>query len=267
MPLIRIEGPDDPRIATYQDVSDSELLRHRSLFVAEGRLVVQRVIEDRRFSLHSLLLNDTSYRALSGALASVSSDVPLFVCETPDFLGITGLPLHRGCLALVERPAPIASCEILRDARTIVVLEGVTNADNVGGVFRNVAAFGADGVMLSPTCCDPFYRKAIRTSMGATIRVPFSRIDEWPDGLADVRATGFTLVALSPRQPSTTLDEFVASERPARVALLIGTEGKGLSDEARSAADVSVRIPISDAVDSLNLAVASGIVLSRLRKV
>jgi tRNA G18 (ribose-2'-O)-methylase SpoU len=264
MPLIRIEGPDDPRIAAYRNVSDSELLRHRGLFVAEGRLVVERVIEDRRFSLHSLLLNETSYRALSGALATVSSDVPRFVCETPDFLGITGLPLHRGCLALVERPAPMASCEMLRDARTIVVLEGVTNADNVGGVFRNVAAFGADGVMLSPTCCDPFYRKAIRTSMGATLRIPFSRIDEWPDGLADVRATGFTLVALSPRQPSTTIDEFVASERPLRVALLIGTEGAGLSDEAQSAADVSVRIPISDAVDSLNLAVATGIVLSRL---
>jgi len=103
--------------------------------------------------------------------------------------------------------------------------------------------------------------------MGATIRVPFARIDEWPGGLADVRATGFTLVALSPRQPSITLDDFVRSERPARVALLIGTEGAGLSDEARSAADISVRIPISDAVDSLNLAVASGIVLSRLLKV
>jgi tRNA G18 (ribose-2'-O)-methylase SpoU len=264
MPLIRIEGPDDPRIAAYQDVSDSELLGRRGLFVAEGRLVVHRVIEDRRFSLHSLLLNETSYRALSGVLASVSSDVPTFVCEPPDFLGITGFPLHRGCLALVERPAPIASCEILRDARTIVVLEGVTNADNVGGVFRNVAAFGADGVMLSPTCCDPFYRKAIRTSMGATIRVPFARIDEWPGGLADVRATGFTLVALGPRQPAITLDDFVRSKRPARVALLIGTEGAGLSDEARSAADVSVRIPISDAVDSLNLAVASGIALARL---
>ena len=102
------------------------------------------------------------------------------MCETPDFLGITGFNLHRGCLALVERPAAIAPCQILRDARTIVVLEGVANADNVGGVFRNVAAFGADGVLLSPTCCDPFYRKAIRTSMGATLRVPFARIDDWP---------------------------------------------------------------------------------------
>lgn len=263
MPLIRIEGPNDPRIAAYHDLADADLLRNRGLFVAEGRLIVQRVIEDRRCSVRSLLMTETNYRALSSALASLSSDVPTFVCETPDFLGITGFNLHRGCLALVERPAPIAPCEILRAARTMVVLEGVTNADNVGGVFRNVAAFGADGVMLSPTCCDPLYRKAIRTSMGATVRIPFARIDDWPAGLADVRATGFTLVALSPRRPSITLDEFSRSVRPARVAWLIGTEGAGLTEAAAAAADLSVRIPISEAVDSLNLAVASGIALAR----
>ena len=266
MTLIRIEGPSDPRIAAYHDISDAELLRNRGLFVAEGRLVVQRVIEDPRFSLYSLLLNETNYRALSGTLANVAPDVPVFLCENHDFLAITGFNLHRGCLALVERPAPTASCEILRAAWTIVILEAVTNADNVGGVFRNAAAFGADGVILSPTCCDPFYRKAIRTSMGAAVRVPFARLDDWPGGLADVRGTGFTLVALRPGQPSQTLDEFVASARPARVALLVGTEGEGLSDAALSAADRSIRIPISDAVDSLNLAVACGIALSRLSR-
>jgi tRNA G18 (ribose-2'-O)-methylase SpoU len=264
MPLIRIEGPSDSRVAAYRELTDSELLRERRLFVAEGRLIVRRVIEDRRFSVRSLLMNDSNYRALSDTLASLPLDVPTFVCETNDFEGITGFNLHRGCLALVERPAPIASCEILRDARTIVILEGVTNPDNVGGVFRNVAAFGADGVMLSPTCCDPFYRKAIRTSMGATVQVPFARIDDWPAGLADVRATGFTLVALSPRLPSMTLDEFVRAGRPARIALLVGTEGAGLTRAAESTADLSVRIPISDAVDSLNLAVATGIALARL---
>jgi len=266
MPLIRIDGPADPRLAAYRDLSDSELLRNRGLFVAEGRIVVQRVVDDPRFSLRSLLMNETNYRALSATLAKVCPDVPVFLCESHEFLGITGFNLHRGCLALVERPVPIASCEILRDAETIVILEGVTNADNVGGVFRNVAAFGADGVMLSPTCCDPFYRKAIRTSMGATVRVPFARFDEWPGGLADVRATGFTLVALSPRGPSKTLDELIESGRPARVGLLLGTEGEGLSEAALSVADLSVRIPITDAVDSLNIAVASGIALARLSR-
>jgi tRNA G18 (ribose-2'-O)-methylase SpoU len=266
MTTIRIDGPADPRVDAYHNLSDSELLRQRGQFVAEGRFILQRVVEDPRFSLRSVLMNEANYRALSETLSAVPPDVPILVCETPDFLGITGFNLHRGCLALVERPAPTASCEILRDARTIVVLEGVTNADNVGGVFRNAAAFGADGVLLSPTCCDPFYRKAIRTSMGATLRVPFARIDDWPSGLADVRATGFTLVALSPRQTSVALDEFVESDRPARIALLIGTEGAGLSDGALAASDQSVRIPIRESVDSLNLAVACGIALARLSR-
>jgi tRNA G18 (ribose-2'-O)-methylase SpoU len=263
MPLIHINQPADPRLAAYRNLSDAELLRRDHLFVAEGRLVLQRVIEER-FSIRSVLVNGANHRALSEVLASLSTDVPVFLCETEHFQDITGFHLHRGCLALVERPAPIASCEILRNARTLVVLEAVTNADNVGGVFRNAAAFGVDGVLLSPTCCDPFYRKAIRTSMGATLRVPFSRIDDWAGGLADVQATGFTLVALSPRRSSKTLGEFAESERPARVALLFGTEGDGLSEAAMSAADLLVSIPISESVDSLNLAVASGIALSRL---
>jgi tRNA G18 (ribose-2'-O)-methylase SpoU len=263
MPLIHIDGPADPRLATFRSLSDAELLRRDGLFVAEGRLVVRRVIDDR-FVLHSVLMNETNYRALADALVAVSPDVPVFVCDTHDFEDITGFNLHRGCLALVRRPAAVASCEILRSARTLVVLEGVANADNVGGVFRNAAAFGVDGVLLSPTCCDPFYRKAIRTSMAATIRVPFARLNEWPAGLADVRATGFTLVALSPGQSSMTLDEFARLEKPARMALLLGTEGDGLSEAALSASDVSIRIPMSGLVDSLNLAVACGIALSRL---
>ena len=180
------------------------------------------------------------------------------------FRAVTGFEIHRGCLALAERPAALAPCEILRDARTIVILEGVTNADNVGGVFRNVAAFGADAVMLSPTCCDPLYRKAIRTSMAATLRVPFATITDWPSGLSDVRATGFTLVALTPRRTSQTIDAFLEPGRPLRVALLVGTEGAGLSELAEGAADARVRIPTTTMVDSLNLAVATGIVLARL---
>jgi len=263
MPLIHIDGPADPRIATYRSVSDAELLRRHGLFVAEGRLIVRRAIDDR-FTLRSVLINETNYRALADALAAVSPDVPVFVCDTHDFQGITGFNLHRGCLALVERPPAAASCELLRSARTLVVLEAATNADNVGGIFRNAAAFGVDGVLLSPTSCDPLYRKAIRTSMGATMRVPFARLDDWPMALADVRATGFTLVALNPRQSSMTLDEFAGSKRPARMALLVGTEGDGLSDAALSAADLSIRIPMSGLVDSLNIAVACGIALSRL---
>jgi tRNA G18 (ribose-2'-O)-methylase SpoU len=152
---------------------------------------------------------------------------------------------------------------VLSTATVVVVLEAVANADNVGGVFRTAAAFGADGVLLSPSCCDPLYRKAIRTSMAATLRVPFARMEDWPHGLAALRARGFTIVGLTPRAEAQPLDIFAAS-RPARIVLLVGNEGAGLSREAEAAAERLVRIPIRPDVDSLNLVVATGIVLSRL---
>jgi tRNA G18 (ribose-2'-O)-methylase SpoU len=262
--VVHIEGPDDSRIADYRHVHERELVRERGWFVAEGRLVVERLIEDGRCTIRSFLLSGAAYRALEPRLGATPPETPIYVCERQDFRAIAGFDVHRGCLALGERPAPIAMCEILRDATTLVILEGVTDADNVGSVFRNAAAFGADGVLLSPTCCDPLYRKAIRTSMGATLRVPFARFDSWPEGLADVRACGFTLVALTPRAPSQTVDQFVRGGRPSRAALVVGTEGAGLTEAAAAQADRWVRIPINQAVDSLNLAVATGIVLARL---
>jgi tRNA G18 (ribose-2'-O)-methylase SpoU len=146
-----------------------------------------------------------------------------------------------------------------------VILEGVSNADNVGGVFRNAAAFGAS-VLLSPACCDPLYRKAIRTSMGAVLRVPFAWLDEWPAALAEVRAAGFTMAALTLREPAETLRLFARRSRIGRLAWLVGTEGAGLSDAVEAAADHRVQIPISRAVDSLNVAVAVGIALHALRE-
>ena len=151
-------------------------------------------------------------------------------------------------------------------ATSLVVLEGVTNADNVGGVFRNAAAFGAGGVVLSPTCCDPLYRKAIRTSMGAVLQVAFARADEWPAALDQIRAAGFTIVALTPREPSIALDVFAAAPVGEKIALVAGTEGPGLTPEVEAMADHRVRIPIGAAVDSLNLAVAVGIALHALRR-
>jgi tRNA G18 (ribose-2'-O)-methylase SpoU len=155
---------------------------------------------------------------------------------------------------------------VIASAQTMIVLEGVSNADNVGGVFRNAAAFGAGGVLLSPTCCDPLYRKAIRTSMGSSLRVPFTRAgdQDWPGVLTRVRAAGFTIVALTPREPAETLDAFAARPRASRVALMVGTEGAGLTPAVEATADHRVRIPIGDRVDSLNLAVAVGIALYAL---
>jgi tRNA G18 (ribose-2'-O)-methylase SpoU len=268
MPLVRISGTDDLRVAPYRNVSDSELLRAHGLFIAEGRLVVQRLIEDGRFRVRSLLLNDAAWRALEPTWGRLATDVDVCLASSRDFEDLTGYNVHRGCLALVERPQPASIEAVLSSARLVVVLEHVTNADNVGGVFRNAAAFGADGVLLSTTTCDPLYRKAIRTSMAATLRVPFATLDHesgsWAAALGGLRRRGFRLAAMTPREPAHALEEFVRQTRHERLALLFGTEGGGLSAEAEAAADYRVRIPIVPDVDSLNLAVASGIALYRL---
>jgi tRNA G18 (ribose-2'-O)-methylase SpoU len=287
MSVERLLDLADPRVAAYRHLSDADLLKSHGLFVAEGRLVVRRLIEGGRYTLRSLLVNEAAARSLEPLLAAVTA--PIYQCETADFLGLTGHHIHRGCLALVERPAALTVDGLLapldapptstargsravcpatesagRSPAMLVVLEGVTNADNVGGVFRNAAAFGADGVLLSPGSCDPLYRKAIRTSMAATLQVPYARIADWPRGLDELRAHGFTVAALTPREPAVPLAAFAGSRRPARVALLVGTEGDGVSAGAEAAADVRVRIPITATVDSLNLAVAVGIALHQL---
>jgi tRNA G18 (ribose-2'-O)-methylase SpoU len=267
MAVERIERADDPRVGAFRGLRDGELVRSRGLFVAEGRFVVRRVVEDGRYRVQSMLVNDAALRDLESTIAARGAHVPIFVCDAQALAGIAGYDVHRGCLALVHRRPDMPADDLMASAQTLVVLEAVSNADNVGGVFRNAAAFGAGGVLLSPTCCDPLYRKAIRTSMGAALRVPFARAgaDEWPSVLARVRAAGFTLVALTPREPSETLDAFAARPRAPRIALIVGTEGAGLTPAVEEAADNRVRIPIAAAVDSLNVAVAAGIALYELR--
>jgi tRNA G18 (ribose-2'-O)-methylase SpoU len=254
---------DDPALELYRSVRDPDLARSHNLFVAEGRHVVRRVLEDPRYRVRSLLLNEAAHRDLAPLLEQHAT-LPTFVCETGDFRTITGFNLHRGCLALVERPAPLAIGEVLASARLIVILEAVANADNVGGVFRNVAAFGADAVVLSPDSCDPLYRKAIRTSMAAVLRVPFVRSGDWSADLQRIRDAGFTLVALTPRETAKPIDAFAARPGDSKLALALGAEGAGLSEAVTAAADAFVRIPITDRVDSLNVAVAAGIALHRL---
>ena len=158
----------DPRLEPYRSLSDAKLLLSHGLFVAEGRLVVQRVLESARYEVVSAMVNRASLDALEPLFDSRAPDVPVYCVDTGAFEQITGFNIHRGCLALVRRPAALDWREAVGNSRLIVVLEGVTNADNVGGVFRNAAAFGADAVVLSSSCCDPLYRKAIRTSMAVT---------------------------------------------------------------------------------------------------
>ena len=260
MSVERVDASTDLRLAPFRDIGDPELLRRRGQFIAEGRIVVRRAIEDARYRVRAVLVNDAALAQLSPWLPSLPTDTPVYVCDTGAFVALTGFHIHRGCLALVDRRQPDALETAIAGAQTIVVLESVANADNVGAVFRNAAAFGCGAVVLSPACCDPFYRKAIRTSMGAVFRLPYATATPWPDALGAIRAAGFTIVALTPNQPAVPLEVF-ARERPGRVALLAGTEGAGLSRDAEAAADVRVRIPIGDTVDSLNVATAVAIAL------
>jgi tRNA G18 (ribose-2'-O)-methylase SpoU len=179
---------------------------------------------------------------------------------------VTGFNIHRGCLAIGERPPALPWTAVVQDASLLVMLERVSNADNVGGIFRSAAAFGADAVLLGPACADPLYRKSIRTSMGAALRVPFAPMPDWPEDLIRLRAAGFRLLALTPNADATPL-ELIDDEgqpRAAKDTLLVGHEGEGLSAEAIAAADVRIRIPMAADVDSLNVATAASIALYEL---
>lgn len=210
-----------------------------------------------------MLLSEAAFTALHPALARLDAAVPVYV-STPEALSrIAGFNVHRGCLALAIRPDPSPLPAILEQSRVLVVVEGVADPSNLGAIFRNTLALGGDGVLLSPTCCDPLYRKAVRTSMGATLRVPFVPLIDWPGGLTMLRDAGYTLAAMTPQSPSVTLEQ-LASERPRRLAVMLGTEGDGLTPSAAALADVRVRIPVVPMADSINVAVAAGIALYRL---
>jgi len=264
-----VDRADDPRLAGYALLADPRRLRREGWFVAEGRLVVERLLQEGRYEIASLLLNESAWRALEPRLRERSVGAPVYLCPPQLFASLTGHDFHRGCLALVRRPAPVPVERVIEAARALVVLEGVGNADNVGSVFRNAAAFGADAVLLDPRSGDPLYRKTIRTSMGASLRVPFATLGGaeacWPESLSLLRERGFELLALTPAPDALDIDVFAGlPARAPRFALLLGAEGDGLSAAALACAQHRLRIAIRPEVDSLNLAVACGIALQRL---
>ena len=253
--------PDADWEADYQHVGDHRWLTAQGLFVAEGRFIVRRLLESHRFRIKSVVVTPAALQGLSDALLA---DTPVHVLEQDVLNRITGFNFHRGCLALAHRgpgTGPVGADE----ARRLLALEGVGNPDNVGGLFRVAAAFGVGGLLLDPASADPFYRKAIRTSMGAVLDVPFERVPDWPKALGRFRSRGFDVVALTPREEARPLPEYVAGGPPARrIVIVVGAEGSGLTEEALAEATERVRIPISPGVDSLNVTVAAGIALALL---
>ncbi|WP_349369481.1 RNA methyltransferase [Salinarimonas sp.] len=255
---IPVTDPDDPRIADYRAVRERDLVGREGRFVIEGEVVLRLAARRGRFPLVSALLSEKR-----AALAEVlPDDVPVYVAGQPVMDAIAGFPIHRGVLAIGRRgeaPDPAALLAGLPPRAVVVALIGLTNHDNVGGIFRNAAAFGAQAVLLDSETCDPLYRKAIRVSAGGALVVPFARAGDPPALIATLEEAGFTPLALSPRGAFT----LASLRRPDRVALLLGAEGPGLPEEVLARAR-TVRIPMAGDFDSLNVAVTSGIALHAL---
>lgn len=265
MPVHRIDDLADPRLADYRGVSDPGLLSRGAIFVAEGRQVVRILLRESGLTTRSVLVTETALAALRDVLEPRRDDLDTYVVSRGCIEELTGFNIHRGCLAVGERPPRVELAELLSKlpgARRLVVLERIGNADNVGGIFRNAAAFGAEAVVLGEGCCDPLYRKAVRVSMGAALRVPFARA-RLPAACGALRSAGFVAVALTPERDAEDIGTF-AARAPARIALLVGSEGEGLSAEVLSRTDVRVRIPMAPGIDSLNVSTAAGIALHRL---
>lgn len=246
MPIVPVDDPDDDRLAVYRDLTDADLRRRGDALIAEGATVLRRLLASP-YRVLSLLVTPSR---LDPSWASL--DVPVFVATQQVMNRVAGFDIHRGVLAAAARrplPSPAA---VLAHARRVVVLEGISDTENMGALFRNAAAFGMDAVLLTPDCCDPLSRRAVRVSMGNVLHVPFAFVTS--DSLDDL--DGFTTVALTPAPDAEPIDFVEPAER---IAFLLGAEGPGLRPTTLAAADRRVRIPIAPDVDSLNVATAAAV--------
>jgi tRNA G18 (ribose-2'-O)-methylase SpoU len=256
--LVEVDDPDDPRLADYRDLRDVELRRHleaeHGLFLAEGEKVVRRAVE-AGFPARSFLMAPRWLDGLADALDR--SDAPCYVVSEALAEQVTGFHVHRGALASLARlPTPPVH-EVLATARTVVVLEDIVDHTNVGAIFRSAAALGVDAVLLSPRCADPLYRRSVKVAMGAVFSVAWARFEDWYGALPAVSDAGFTTVALTLADDAVPLEGAVHGLD--RVALVLGSEGHGLSPRWEQAADRRAVIEMSAGVDSLNVAAATAV--------
>lgn len=256
--LIEITDPADPRLADYRDLRDVELRKHleaeHGLFLAEGEKVVRRAVE-AGFAPRSLLMAPRWIDGLADVLAT--TDAPCFVMSEALAEQVTGFHVHRGALASLERRPLPAVADVLAGATSVLVLEDIVDHTNVGAILRSGAALGFDAVLLSPRCADPLYRRAIKVAMGAVFTMPWTRLPDWYDALPDLSAAGFTTVALTLAPDSTPIEEAVSGVE--RLALVLGSEGHGLSPRWEQSADRRAIIPMAEGIDSLNVAAATAV--------
>jgi len=260
--VIPVSDPADPRTADYRDVRERDLSGRDRLFIAEGEVVLRVLIGQQRFPVVSLMIAEKRLASLAELIGTLRAEVPVFAATQAAMDAIVGFPLHRGIMAVARRPAELPADALLgglgRKA-LVVALYGIGNHDNMGGIFRNAAAFGADAVILDSDCCDPLYRKAIRVSVGAALVVPFARLQRGEDGLALFGRHELTALAFSPAGRIALAEV----DAPERAAVLLGAEGLGLPPQIL-VRTTTVRIPMAAGFDSLNVATTAGIALHHL---
>lgn len=260
--MIRIESAEDPRIAPYRAIRERDLVGREGRFIAEGKVVLNVLFSARRFEVESALILEPRLSGMAGTLALAPTEMPVYVASQEVMDAIAGFHIHRGVLALGRRRAGDGLEALLASLPAdalVVALVGISNHDNVGAIFRNAAAFEADAVLLDASSCDPLYRKAIRVSVGAALKVPFATAPDETSLFDTLARNGFEQVALSPGG-AEDIGDF---RRAGRTALYLGTEGEGLP-QALMGRMKTVRIAMSDTFDSLNVAAASAIALHRL---
>ena len=255
---------DEALLADYRGLTDVALRRSleadRGLYMAEGATVIARAVAAGH-AVRSVLC---SPRWVESATSLVPAGTPVLVRSEAELEAITGYNVHRGALAAMNRPVLPSLASLVANARLVVVLDGLVDHTNVGAIFRSAAGIGADAVVVSPSCADPLYRRAVKVSMGTVFQVPWTRAETWPDALDELRAAGFVVAGLALKEGAVPLDKFAAAGHE-RVALVMGTEGDGLTREALAHVDATVVIPMRGGVDSLNVAAASAVAMWELR--
>ena len=261
---------DDPiaLLTDYVGLTDVALRRRtepeRGLYMAESEKVIRRALAAGHRP-RSYLMAERWLTDLADLVEAAERDgVPVFVGADDVMEELTGFHLHRGAVASMHRPELPVLESVVRDARRVLVLEDIVDHTNVGAAFRSGAALGIDAILVTPRCADPFYRRAIRVSMGTVFQVPWTRIRPWPRGVDGLREAGFTVAALALTEDAVTLDDLAATP-PERLALVLGTEGDGLRPRTITEADITVRIPMAGGVDSLNVAAAAAVAMWALR--
>jgi len=260
MPVIPISDLSDPRLADYSHLTDVALKKARGtehgLYLAESALVLERALGAGHQPRSVLALGGT----VDEAVALVGDDVPVFSGPGELLAELTGYILHRGLIASMNRPALPDPDALLATARRIVILENVADPTNVGAIFRSAGAIGADAILITPRCSDPFYRRAIRVSMGTVLQVPWARVGDWASTRELLARHGFHAAALALTPDAVSLRDFDGTSHE-RLALVLGAEGPGLTDEALAASDTVVQIPMKHGIDSLNVAAASAVAM------